>query len=303
VQWAKTLPAHSLSGYAMLWLSSHLRIFNNAISALVYQLKHNMHGPPAYLLGEVRSSFWYYYPLALIIKLSAGIFLVGLTVACLRPRALLNCATAAAAALLVFSVFMRLQIGVRLVLPLIALLLIGIAAAVATARRELGPGWKGRLLAAAFLLAFLWAGAAAIRVWPDGIGFTNAAWGGTRQGFFLLSDSNYDWGQGIPELERWRQARGLKRIGVLYYGTDPAIARPEFLALTARNFSIPEMPALARREGFRYIAAGTTVVYGVFEFAVPLRKLRPVARTRTFLIYDVNQLEEMSSPPNAQLFK
>lgn len=300
VEWAKTLAPHSPASATMLWLAGHLRLFNNAISALVYQFKHNMHGPPAYLLGKVRSSFWYYYPLALIIKLSPGVFVVGLGVACLRPTALLNSATAAAAALLVFSVFMRLQIGVRLVLPLIALLLIAVAAAVAKARRELGPGWKSGALAAVFLLSILWAGGAATRVWPDAIRYTNVLWGGTSQGYFYLSDSNYDWGQGVPELERWRRERGVKRIAVLYYGTDPAIAKPEFFALTPFNFSIATMPALARREAFRFVAAGTTVAYGVFDFSVPLRKLHPVARTRTFLIYDVDQFgERTDSPPYA----
>jgi ABC-type dipeptide/oligopeptide/nickel transport system permease component len=130
----------------MLWLAENLRIFNNAISGLVYQFKHNMHGPPTYLLGRVEKSFWYYFPVALTIKLSIPIFMIALTLLLLRAQALRNFAKAGAGALLAFSVLMRLQNGIRLVLPLVAFIIVGIAAAAATARRELGPGWKSQLL-------------------------------------------------------------------------------------------------------------------------------------------------------------
>ena len=294
VAWARTLPPDSTSSTVMLWLAEHLRIFNNAISALVYQFKHNMHGPSAYLLGRVQSSFWCYYPLTLLIKLSIPVFVLGLTLACVRPGALRNCAAAAALALLLFSIFMRLQIGIRLVLPLVALLIIAIAAGLAKAIRESGRGWNRRLLAAEFLIAIVWTGAAALHVWPNAICYTNALWGGTQRGYLYLSDSNYDWGQGVPELERWRQSRGVKRMGVLYFGMDPAVKNPAFFIVPPWNFSIAEVPALARSQGFHYVAAGTTIVYGIFPRTAPLRRLKPVARTQTFLIYDVNQFGNSS---------
>ncbi len=291
VAWAKSLPPDSFFSSAMVWLSEHLRVFNNAVSAMAYQFTHNMHGPPAYLLGRVKSSFWYYYPLALTIKVSIPVFVIALTAACLYKESLRNCAAAAAAALLLFSIFMRLQIGIRLVLPLVALLIIASAAALARARRHSGTGWKSRLLAAQFALAIFWSGIAAVRVWPEGICYTNALWGGTAHGYLYLSDSNYDWGQGIPDLEKWRQSHHQKRIAIFYYGTDPRMWNPSFFVVRPWEFSIANLPVLARREGFRYFAAGTTVVYGIFDFAKPLRKLKPIARTPTFLIYDVNNLK------------
>jgi hypothetical protein len=290
VAWTKSLPPHWFFRSAMVWLAEHLRIFNNGVTALGYQFTHNMHGPPTYLLGRVQSSFWYYYPLALTIKVSIPVFVIALTVAWLYKDALRNCAIAAAAALLLFSIFMRLQIGIRLVLPLVALIIIGTAAALAKARRELGPGWKSGLLAAEFALAILWTGIAAVRVWPQGICYTNALWGGTSHGYLYLSDSNYDWGQGIPDLQKWQQAHHQKRIAIFYYGTDPRMWSPSFFIVRPGGFSIANLPVLAHREGFRYLAAGTTVVYGIFDFAEPLRKLKPIARTPTFLIYDVDKL-------------
>ncbi len=58
VAWAKSLPPHSLATSAMVWIAENLRIFNNGVSALVYQFKHSMHAPPTYLLGRVAGSFW-----------------------------------------------------------------------------------------------------------------------------------------------------------------------------------------------------------------------------------------------------
>jgi hypothetical protein len=39
----------------MLWLAKNLRIFNNAISGLVYQFKHNMHGTRLIFLVGLKS--------------------------------------------------------------------------------------------------------------------------------------------------------------------------------------------------------------------------------------------------------
>ena len=270
VAWAKTLPPQSMLGAVTLWLAENLRIFNNAISGLVYQFKHNMHAQPTYLLGRVKSSFWYYYPLALTIKLSIPIFVIALTIVCLRVQALRNCAMAAAAALLAFSVLMRLQIGIRLVLPLVAFLIIGIAAALANARQGFGPGWRSRLLAAEVLLALVWTGAGALRIWPEGICYTNALWGGTPRGYLYLSDSNYDWGQGIPDLEQWQRSRGLERIAVLYFGTDPRISDKGFSAITLRELYAVKPLVIARQERLRYLAVGTTLAYGSYYDASEL---------------------------------
>ena len=289
VAWARKLRPNSMFAAPMLWFSENLRIFNNGVSALVYQFDHNMHGQPAYLLGRVGMSFWYYFPLALTIKLSIPVFAILLTLAAFRIRALRNCAIACAAALLAFSVLMRLQIGIRLVLPLIAFLIIGMAGALANTRRELGSGWKSYLLAAEVLLALLWTGAGALHAWPQGICYTNALWGGTPRGYLYLSDSNYDWGQGLPDLERWRRSHGLARIAVFYFGTDPRISNPGFVRLRPDDFAAANAAAVARRERVNYLAVGITLVYGGYFQDATLRKRTPIDRTRTFLIYELDQ--------------
>ena len=51
----------------------------------------------------------------------------------------------------------------------------------------------------------------------------NEWWGGTTNGYRCLSDSNYDWGQGLKELTNWQLDRHVNDLDVWYFGTDPAL--------------------------------------------------------------------------------
>ena len=293
VAWAQSLP-DGPTGQTMRWIAEHLRIFTNAGQGLVKQIQHNIRGHSVFLLGEVRPrAFWYYFPVALSIKMTLTALLLPLAVAAIRPRALRNWAVLAALALLVFSLTSRVQIGVRMVLPMVGLGLVGVAASVATACRELGPGWRRRLLASGAVAGVVWTVSASALVWPHGLCYANELWGGTENGYLHLSDSNYDWGQGLPELARWQRSRGGPPVDVWYFGTDPALKQ-----LPVRELPLHVLPPIAGPEDLaarvqgRYLAVGTTELYGAYQseerrrrFAF-LRARPPVARTTTFLIYD-----------------
>jgi hypothetical protein len=295
VEWAHGLPEGKVGG-SMVWLAENLRIFTNAGQALVKQIQHNVRGHGVFLLGEVgRRAFWYYFPVALTIKLSLASLLMPVVVAALRPRALANWALLSAAALLAFSLTYRVQNGVRLVLPLVALALVGLAGAVVQAFRESASGWRRGVLAAGAGAGIIWTAAAAVVVWPHGLCYTNELWGGTPRGYLLLSDSNYDWGQGLKELARWQRLHGRDPLDVWYFGTDPILRS---LPLRGVRFDMPPIngpeDVIARVRG-HYLAVGTTWLYGAYipvdrqqRYAF-LRARRPVARTMTFMIYDFTQ--------------
>jgi hypothetical protein len=297
VKWAHELPAGPGS-QAMVWLADHLCIFSNAGEGLVRQVKHNVRGHGTYLLGQVATrSIWYYFPVVLTIKLSLPLLILPLGLLLIRPRALLNWAFLAALALLAFSITYRVQIGIRLVLPLVALAAIGLAAAAVQACRSVHV----RVILG---VGVVWTALAAILVWPEALCYTNELWGGTKQGYLLLSDSNYDWGQGLCELERWRQKHTQDPLDVWYFGTDPALrmlpmkeTRLQAMALYGPG------DVLARLRG-HYLAVSTTVLHGSiqtlmlagspearsYEQAVALLRTRqPIDRTTTFLIYDFRQ--------------
>src|SRR5205823_2636188 len=131
----------------MVWLAEDLCIFPNAGHSFARQVTHNMRGHGVYLLGATdRRAFWYYFPVALSMKLTLALLLLPLALALLRPRSLANWACACAAVLFLFSLNCRVQIGIRLVLPLVAVAAVGLSAAAVSAVRELGPGWRRRLL-------------------------------------------------------------------------------------------------------------------------------------------------------------
>jgi hypothetical protein len=293
VKWAQSLPEGSLR-QSMVWLADNLRIFSNAGEGLVRQVKHNLHGHGTYLLGvSADRCIWYYFPVALTMKLSITLLALPVVLALLQLRSLGNWACLAALVLLAFSLTCRVQLGVRLMLPLVALAAVGLAAAVVHTYAGLNPDWA-RLLQGGVCVAVAWTAATAAQVWPHGLCFVNALWGGTENGYRCLSDSNYDWGQGLKELARWQRRHHLAKLDVWYFGTDPALKK-----LPMRPVALHLPPAngpddLRRRLPARYVAASTTLVYGNLTHTAQHRRAveffrsrKPVDRTRTFLIYDL----------------
>jgi hypothetical protein len=97
----------------------------------------------------------------------------------------------------------------------------------------------------------------------------------------------------LPELARWQQRHPGESLEVWYFGTDPLFDRVPFHELPLHGRPIAG-PADVRREVHaRYLAVGTTVLYGHWstdahwQAVQYLRGLRPADRTTTFLIYDM----------------
>jgi hypothetical protein len=295
VAWAHSLPENGV-GRSLVWLAEHLRIFSNAGEGIVRQMRHNLRGHGAFLLGQTDPrALWWYFPVLLTIKLSEPLLLAPFVVLALRPRLLTNWACLAAATLLVCSVTFRVQLGVRMVLPLVALAIVGVSAALANTVRALGPGWQARALAGAAGAGVLWTALAAATVWPQGIAYVNRFWGGTVTGYLRVSDSNYDWGQGLTELARWQRERGVADLDVWYFGTDPMLARMPIRPRPLHQMPIAQPADVTTLVRGRHLAASTTLVYGVpwgeahRHAADFLRATVPAARTTTFLIYDFSR--------------
>jgi hypothetical protein len=290
VAWARALGDGPLRA-ELTRVAERLRIFPNAGDGIVRQVKHNVLGHETYLLGRVhRRAVWYYFPVVLSLKLTLTLLALPLLVAACRPRALANWATGLTVALLILSLTFRVQLGVRFVLPLIVFASVGLAAASVAAARDAGPRWR-RGLAVAVAAGVVWQAAAAVRVWPHGLTYANELWGGTAHAYRYVSDSNYDWGQGLPELARWQRERGLAELDIWYFGTDPALARLPMRQLGFdRGIGGPE-DVVALVQG-RYLAVSTTLLHGRLwtdsqrRAAAFLRARPPVARTTTYLIYD-----------------
>src|SRR5262249_21047025 len=154
-------------------------------------------------------------------KLPLPPLLLLVAVALTRPRGLATWAGAVAALLLLASLNSRVQTGVRFMLPLLAFAAVALSAAVARAVAAAAPSWRRGLAA----VAVAWIGVESARVWPHGLCYVNDLWGGTEEGYRLVSDSNYDWGQGLPELAEWQRDHGGGPLDVWYFGADPDLKR------------------------------------------------------------------------------
>jgi hypothetical protein len=295
VAWANGLP-EGAGKSVMTWLADHLRIFSNAGEGLARQIKHNLRGHGVYLLGESSDhALWYYFPVVFTIKLAVPLLVAVTAIVLLRPRSLRNWATAAAGILLIFSFNFRVQLGIRLVLPCVALLAVGFGSAMANVLSEISAARLRNIVRVAFAASIAWMAFDSVAVWPDGLRFINEFWRGRRPAYEIVSDSNYDWGQGLPNLAKWQSDRGISDLDVWYFGTDPQFNHLHLHDLPLHVMPIQSVDDARSAVAGRLVAVGTSVLYGYGltenhrQAAEYLRTCRPIGRTNTFLIFDFRE--------------
>ena len=174
-----------------------------------FALAHSSHGHPAYLLGELRNTgWWYYFPVVLSVKSPIGfLLLLGIgTRLCWTRRGNLVywLPLAFSAGILIPAITSKVNIGVRHILPIYAGFSIVAAIAVADlVRRAQTRRWAG--LAAAALVAWIVVSGAAQH--PNYLAYFNEVrW--LKSPESILVDSDLDWGQ-----DTIRLARRLKELG------------------------------------------------------------------------------------------
>lgn len=290
VKFANNLPNDHRWKEEATWLSQNVRAFPNAGEALAYQIKHNMRGHGVVLLGEHHPrAVWYYFPLALTIKLSLPVLLCfGLFG--VRRSAILSPLGIATILLLAFSLNTRVQIGVRIVFPLIAMLLLTTSVGIAQIAER-----RRACLLATVSLVLLWP---AVVAWPDGLRYANECWGGPAEVHHLLGESNADWGQGLKELDRWSAEHDLPLPKVWYYGMDPVLgSNPDrLLALHWESYNLQTPGDVWQYVRGKVVAVGTSILYGNPTITPHMkhgiaffRDQRPVGRTGNFFIYDFRE--------------
>ena len=153
--------------------------------------------------------------------------------------------------MLLFSLNCRVQIGIRLVFPLVATLLVALAAGLSRALSD----WPDRHRAIALGVLTVAVAYPAVRTWPDGIRYANELWGGPEAAAPLLADANYDWGQGLMDLDRWTAEHGLPTAKVWYYGMDPVIGKDPVRLLRLHDpieYPVPSRPTCGNTSAARW---------------------------------------------------
>lgn len=300
VKWAHTLKPGTFSS-VMVWLSENLCIFSNAGEGILKQFTHNVRGHGVYIIGEThRRALWYFFPVALSIKLALPILLLPAWLLGLRlsgaqlKRWFCNWALLSGIVLAVFMVLCRVQIGIRLVFPSVAIIIVGLSAAIVNALQSLPRGdWRVKFGTGALAAGVVWMLGNSLLYWPHGLCYVNAAWRPVAPDYRLVSGADLDWGQGLKELDQWRRSHPEREMVTWYYGKDPLEKQLplQSLPLHAYPWEGGEDEFLKEMNG-RALAVSTTLVYGP-PFGKDVRRVRAwvrsrklIGRTSTFLIYD-----------------
>lgn len=300
IRWANSLPNDDV-GNAVRWLANHLAVFSNAGEGIVQQIRHNIRGHDCYVLGRWHErAVWYYFPVVLTSKMPDPLLALTAALLLTRPRRWLNPAGLIAVAYLIFSLSCRVQLGIRLMFPLVAML--NLAAVLAVCRPAgwpaLGavsePSWRER---ATLLLLVAVTAVISISWWPNALGYTNHLWGGKGRAAEVHSESNYDWGQGLPALRRWHDARTAADgrplpLRVWYFGTDTDSTRPPFEIVQVHDMNPASVRTLRERTAGGYFAVGESFftsypphLPGTREVLEWLKGQPPVATVGTFRVY------------------
>ena len=187
---------------------------------------------PAFLLGNYsKSGWWYYFPVAFALKTPLPTLLLLVAALALRlPRwrrrydRFLDDAALLVPALGYFAIALTTEInlGYRHLLPVLPLLVVFSAAALARAAPVVPVRRR-----AALGLATAWLLGAALWIHPHPLAFFNLFAGGPNNGWRALVDSNLDWGQDLGNLAAWLEARDIDHVWLSYFGEG----RPDYYGI------------------------------------------------------------------------
>lgn len=295
---------------------THLRIY------LSLQ-EHYRLGHPAFLLGQNRNhGWWYYFPIAFILKTPLPTLLLALAgvwgfkcqVTSHKSQAegyssrtcdlrLATCSLLPFPLLYtISSLFSTVDIGYRHLLPVLPFLFIGASRSPSPAPRLLSPAPHPpssvpRPLSAIYRpLLLLWLALGTLRIFPDYLSFFNELAGGAAGGYRYLVDSNLDWGQNLWQLRDWMAENNVQRVYYAHYSP----ANPQMYGIAA-DFLPPDpraVPFAPWRPAAGTYAIGATVLQGSYTPDVNtyawFRSRQPTARLGNALF--IYQVEERPAP-------
>ena len=244
------------------------------------QIRHQRSGGPSYLFGKTRlTGWWYYYPVALAVKVPPVFWLLVVARMYLPQRRDSLLLLAIVAFLVVTIVGSSRNYGVRYLLPISPLALVWVSA--------LAKGQK--LIRGTAFLGLLGYAIACVSTHPRELSYFPAFVGGAHGGRELLADSNLDWGQGLRDLARLQRDRPeLRDLTLFSFGeTDPklydVIGINHIIDASDRHPTLPPSFQVSTR----FVAVSASLQFGPWGppgYFEPLRGIRPIAHTPDWTI-------------------
>ncbi len=198
---------------SLLWIKPHLEHtplpLTGLIAGVIQTAMHNAAGHEAFLLGQYRANgWWYYFPVALAVKTTIVFLLIAIASPFIIRKRNALAPFVAALAILVACMPVKINIGIRHVLPMYPLLAVSGGCALAM----LWPRWRMIVIAVLAIEVFVSA-----RAHPDYLAYFNAFAG--KHPERILLDSNLDWGQDLLRLERRTHELKIEALRFSYFGT------------------------------------------------------------------------------------
>lgn len=231
--------------------NSFLRPLGHYLLGVLMVMQRSAGGNTNYFLGNVSNlGWWYYFPVVFAVKetFSALILLIGslgiglglfLKTLAARTKSLFTTFLSSlgthfpeyAIGLFVmlywaYSMHSTLNIGYRHILPTVPLLYLLIAAALRYwANSPCGNSSHicTQIKYGLIGIALCSSVATAIVAYPNYLSYFNPIGGGVTNGYRIVADSNYDWGQDLKRLKTELDTRNIRNIAIDYFGAgDPA---------------------------------------------------------------------------------
>lgn len=264
------------------------------VRGLRRQIKHNRYGHAAFLCGaRSTTGWWYYFPVAVLLKSTPVELLLGLVGVLLVPRWLARqwgaksvdpapaLWLAAVALFGIMAISCRVNIGIRYLLPVYPLMVmwaIDQGNCLLADRRRLALGLGAALLALQAAVAW--------QIRPDYLSYFNALAGGPRGGHRYLVDSNLDWGQDLPYLAKTLDQLEGKTVVLHYFGTD----KPAHYGIEAEPWTRDIGPTARAADVLAISATHLAGAYGEERDSFcAFRRLEPIDRAGySILLFDLN---------------
>lgn len=276
------------------------------VRSVVTGIDHMRRGHASFLNGE---KLWggrpQYFPIVATYKLPVGLgAALALGVASLawrRPRFEELSLALPLAVYLATLLNTQINIGFRHFLPVVAFALLLATRAIADAPASRFARWRAIVAIACCGIAFV----ETARVHPNYLSFTNALRGPP---WLKISDSNLDWGQSLPALRRWADARTDDRpIRFAYFGWELPDALRHHLGgsrvevVMRPRFNEAQPAALPTRGIFVVSPVALAGVYDRSDRLRPLRGVKPVeVIDGCLLVYDLDRMKKRIQWPKIQ---
>ncbi len=222
-----------------VWLASKpiLRAWGHYGLGLLMVLQRAAGGNTAFFVGQVTNKSWlFYFPLLYLLKEQLGfhiltliaiiVFFIGFRKKFLSVKTWLQnnfVETAFWIFIILYwanSILGNLNIGIRHILPTLPFIYLLVSKGVISwfnYSKEL-PRWhkKAHYIFLAGIL--IWYAANMFLAYPAYLSYYNELIGGSKNGYKIAVDSNYDWGQDLKRLSQFVKKNKIKKIAVDYFG-------------------------------------------------------------------------------------